>query len=785
MLRNYFKTAWRNLAKNKFYSLINILGLTVGLTVGIMILVWVQDELSFDTFNSKSSGIYRLQNQGGTGASVRIWTVTTAPIGPMAKKELPVVKEAVRLTYDGAYTLFRYKDKVFNENNTQFTDPSLFSVFDFPLIKGNQADPFPDPYSVVITASTARRYFGDEEPIGKVLAAKDNTHFTVSGVINDLPLNSSIQFDMFFPMKLLAKMKLEEKEDMETDFRQFNFITFLQVQPGTRTDKLESDLRNIHLRNKPDDDDVKYLLQPLSKMHLYNADGSDRGISTVRIFSFVALLILTIACINYVNLSTARSMLRAKEVSMRKIVGADKWQLFLQFIVETAVMFLLSTLLAIGLIQLIMPLFNELSGKQLALDLANRSIWMVIAATIAGTLVASSIYPALLLSSFEPIKILRGKIAARINDALFRKMLVVTQFVFSVGLIIGTLIINRQLNFIRSKQLGYDKEHVLVASLRGMAGHYEAVKNSLIKAPGVHGVTRSNGDIVWMGQQTGNNDWEGKAPGQTFLVYTMSIDQDFIPFFKMTMAEGSNFTGSVSDSTHFILNETAVKQAGIKDPIGKRFKMWELDGTITGVVKDFHFASMRSSIQPAVFYYQPQYSNLLFVKTTGRDAPRAIESLAAQYKKYNPEYPYTYRFLDDTFNDLYRSETRTATLFRLFAGVAILISCLGLLGLAAYTAQVRTREIGIRKVLGASVSGIVHLLARDFIKLVLIAIIIAIPVAWYAMNSWLQDFVYRIDMGWIVFVLGGLIAVVIAIITISFQAIRAALANPVKNLRTE
>jgi len=471
---------------------------------------------------------------------------------------------------------------------------------------------------------------------------------------------------------------------------------------------------------------------------------------------------------------------------MRKIVGAGKAQLFLQFIIETALLFVLATIFALALIYLLMPVFNQISGKQLTFNITDYHVWQVIATTILGTLVASSIYPALLLSSFEPLKALKGKISAGVGNVLFRKILVVTQFSFSIILIVGTIVITSQLKYIQSKQLGYDKSHVFSFSMRNMGGtHYDAVKAELLKQPGVLGVTRSNQDIVEIGGISGDNDWDGKQPNQTFIVHPMAIDKDFLSLFKMQLVAGSGFTGAVNDTAHLILNEAAIKQIGMKNPIGKRFRMWKFSGTIIGVVKDFHYASMKEKIGPTVFFYYPDYMGKIYIKTTGRDAPQAIAAAQAQFKQYNGEFPFTYTFLDDKFNDLYKGEEQEGTLFNYFASIAIIISCLGLLGLATYTAQIRTREIGVRKVLGASASRITGLLAIDFIKLVLIAIVVATPMAWYAMNKWLQAYAYRINISWIVFLIAGVIAILIAFVTISFQAIKAALANPVKSLRSE
>jgi putative ABC transport system permease protein len=785
MIRNYFKTAWRNLLKNKFYTAINIVGLTAGLAIGILILLWVQDELSFDSFHKNAANIYRMELFGGTGTSRQIWQMPVYPMAALAKQQIPEVEDMVRIT-DAGIQLLKYQDKIFVKQNTVFADPSFFSIFDFPLVKGNQFKPFTNDNSIVITKKAAIRYFGTTDALGKIISDGHDLNYTVSGVIEDFPQNSSMQYDMILPMSLHAnKMLKEHGNDVNNNFDQYNYESYLLLKPCTSLINLSSKLFRIHISHRPSDTDADYLLLPISKMHLYNADLTDKGIETVRIFIIVAILILVIACINYVNLSTARSMLRSKEISMRKIVGAAKIQLFLQFIVETALLFMIAALLALGLIYILMPAFNHISGKQLSFDITNYHVWAVFGLTIAGTLIASSIYPALLLSSFEPLKALKGKISASVGDALFRKILVVAQFSFSIILIVGTIVITSQMKYIQSKELGYDKSHTFSFWMRDMGPHYEAIKAELLKQPGILDVTRSSENIIDMGQIVGDNDWDGKLPGQTFIVHPMSVDKDFIPFFKMKMVAGTNFTPAVNDRTQFILNETAVKQLGMVNPIGKRFRMWIFKGTIIGVVKDFHFASMKEKIAPAVFNYAPDFLDNIYIKTTGRDASKAIAAAAAQFKQYNDEFPFSYTFLDDKFNDLYKGEQQQATLFNYFAGIAIFISCLGLLGLAAYTAQVRTREIGIRKVLGAGVANVTAMLSIDFLKLVFIAIIVGCPVAWYAMNIWLREFAYRINIQWWVFLAAGFAAMAIAIITISFQAIKAALANPVKSLRSE
>jgi putative ABC transport system permease protein len=796
MIKNYLKTAWRNILNNKFYAAINVAGLTVGLVVGLFMLLWVQDELSFDKFNKNATSIYKVGIVGGTGISKQIFNHIIAPVATFAKNEIPEVKDAVRIMPLGDAP-FKYKGKVFYETDFAFTDPSYFTMFDFNLIKGDKRNPFPDNNSLVITESTAKKYFGDEDPIGKVVITGQDEQNKVTGVIRDYPANSTFQYHVLMPasrFNYLAYVKNKKSYDnktvvssMDADWSNFSFQTYLLVKGKVNAVTLEKKLQAIHERNKPEDAPVPYLTQPLVKMHLYQADGTDGGFSTVRTFAIVALMILVIACINYVNLSTARSMLRAKEVSMRKIIGAGKLQLFIQFMVETALLFVIAAVFAFVLMYVLLPYFNQFSGKQITFDLQNYNIWVCIAATLLGTLAASSIYPALLLSSFEPLKALKGKVSIGIGNVAFRRVLVVVQFAVSIVLIIGTLVIGNQLSFIRNKNLGYDKENVLSFSLRNdMQKHFDVVRNELLKTPGILGITRAGRNIVTGGSSTGDNDWDGKPANSNMWFNQIYADKNLIPFFKMKVIEGANFTGTVADSSHFLINETAVKEMGLKAPIvGKRLRVQTVQGTIIGVVKDFNFTTVHKKIEPAVFQYNPDNCWRVYIKTTGRDARQAIAATQAQWKQYNNDVPFNYAFLDESYTKLYTAEQKQGSLFNLFSAIAIIISCLGLFGLATYSAQVKTREIGIRKVLGASVAKIIGLLATEFMVLIVVALIIAMPIAWFAMNSWLQDYAYKINIGWVVFLFAGGGATLIALATISIQSIKAALANPVKSLRSE
>jgi putative ABC transport system permease protein len=789
MLQNYFKLAWRNLLKNKFYSIINITGLSIGLAVGIVVLLWTQNEFSYDRFHQNAATIYKVNSHLGTGTNAQVWEGSPGPLPALCRK-IPEVKNAVRVNNVFEELLFTYDGKKFKESGLAFVDSAFFSLFDFTLLQGDRQKPFPDMHSIILRESTAKKYFGSNKAIGEVLA-NDYGNFTVSGIIADFPENSSMQYDMLMPMSLYGDLFTQwggngSWKTIDEDLGNFNFTTYLQLQDGVPAKKAAQKITQAFRDKKGQDAKNDFFtLQPLLSLHLVTADGNTGALETVKIFLVVAILILCIACINYVNLSTARSMLRSKEVSVRKIIGAARWQLFIQFILESALLFLLASLLAFLLIYLLLPLYNNLSGKHLLFSLGDDKAWMVVGGAITGSLALASIYPALLLSSFRPIQALRGRFSRGIGTGSFRKILVVTQFIFSIGLIFATIVISYQLKYIREKDLGFDKEHVFsFAVTNEIRDHFDAAKTELLKQPGITGIAASNNNIVNTDASTSDTDWEGKEEGRMFLVNPTAVDHDFIPLLKMKLVAGENFTGTRSDSAHFILNETAVKQAGISDPVGKSFTLWQTKGTITGVVRDFNYASLKKPVGPAIFYYRPPLSRM-YVKTTAKDAAKAIAGVQKVWKAYSPGFPFEYAFLDDEFNKMYSDDQRTGTLFNVFAAIAILISCLGLLGLATYTAQVKVKEIGIRKVLGASITSITRLLSKDFILLVLIAFAIAAPVSWLAMHKWLQNYAYRVDIGWWIFIAAGLTAMLIALLTVSYQAIKAALANPVKSLRTE
>ena len=787
MFQNYLKLAVRNLSKNRLFTVLNIAGLSLGMAAGLLMLLWTQDELSFDTFHPDAERIFRENAHFDSGGNEQTWSETPAPHALFALQEIPGVEKAVRIAQDWESPVFRYGDKSFVEKKGAYADSSFFEVFKTNMIAGNPARPFSGKSAVVVTETFARKYFGDADPLGKVFEiGKEKGE--VSAVIRDLPGNSVFQFSYIRNFELLKSSYQPNDywKTLESNWGDFNYSTFFKLSPGISTESVGRKLSEIHHVHNTLDSGSSYTLQPLTNLHLYQADGTAPGLQTVRILGLAGILLILIACINYMNLATARATTRAREVGMRKIIGAEKRQLFVQFLIESTVVFALAFVLAVVFARLLLPFCNEIADKKLAFDLTSPQTLLLFGGVMFSTLLISGIYPALALSSFQPLQVIKGNFLPRLGGVSIRKVLVVTQFVFSVGLIASMLIIGRQLDFIRSKNLGFDRENVFKFGLtENILKHREALLHSLAAEPGVRGVTSASANILQTGSNTGDTDWENKAPDAKMIVSPISIDRDFMSFFDMQLVQGVGFTGTKADSVSYILNEEAVEQTGLKDPIGKRFKLWQTEGIIVGVVRNFHFQSLREKIRPAVFHSRPDNNWLVYVKTTGSDASKAVAAARKMYNQYEQSYPFDYAFLDESFDKMYRSEQRTGQLFLAFAAIAVFISCLGLFGLSAFTVEKRIKEIGIRKVLGASVAGITGLLAKDFMKLVGMAILIASPIAWYVMSNWLENFAYRIDIQWWVFALAAVAAIGVAFLTVGFQSLRAALANPVKSLRSE
>lgn len=787
MLTNYVKIAWRNLRAGGWYSILNIGGLAVVLAVSMLLFWWVKDELSFDRFHADADRTYVVRAHFGKGVDEQFWSGVPAPIAVAASKSVPGVEQVVRMADLWDFRSFRIGGKLFVEKNNDlgYADENFLNLFDgFTVVHGNRTNPFPSPNSVVLTERMAQKLFGTADAVGKVMTVVDsNRTVTVGAVLANLPDNSSIQKQVFFPMSLRKRLfgGNGDWKRMDDDWGNYSFSTYLKLSPNMDAQVVGKKLTDIQAIARKGEAGSDYLLQPLTQVHLYEPSGKDVGMQQVRMLGLIALLLLSIGCINYINLTTARATRRAREVGVRKVVGAELQHLVGQLLAESLLTMSIALLAAVGLIQGLLPFYQELTGKTQSFSLLDPQVWLLLVGSLLVTLLLAGIYPAIVIASFNPLRSLRGR-GLSPGQAGLRQTLVVVQFALATGLIVGTFVIGGQLRFIRERNLGFDKEHTFLFYVGDKAEQY---KRELASESSIRAIVTSMSGILNSGSTTGDTDWDGKEPGRMFIIEQMGVSRDFLQAYGIKLAAGQNFSGTKADTAHFILNETAVKQAGITDPIGKRFKFHDINGQIIGVVKDFSTGSVRRTIQPLLMFSRPEYNGMVHVKTTGRQAAQALAATEKLWKKYNPGYPFEYTFLDETYDRMYRSEQRTGQLFNFFAGIAILVCCLGLFGLAAFTAEQRTKEIGVRKVLGASVVSIVGLLSKDFLKLVLIAIVIASPIAWWAMNQWLADFAYKISIGWWMFTLAGLLAVGIALVTVSFQSIKAALTNPVKSLRSE
>ncbi|SKC89848.1 ABC transporter permease [Ohtaekwangia koreensis] len=789
MILNYIRLSFRNLLRDSVYSVINIGGLALGIAASIMLMLWVQQELSYDTFHSKGDRIYKVNAKFENNGTILTWPVTPAPIAVFGKQSIPAIEEAVRISDYYGTALFTYGNKKIVEDRPKaYVDNNFFNVFDVRLLKGNSENPFPDTRSVILSSSVAKKVFNTEDAVGKVFKLNDKDDYTVVGIMEDFPKNSSLQYAILFPFEILIKEynANEYWKTLESDWGNYNYQTFLLLNDGASADSVAQQLTDIHHKNQKESESLTYITQPLAKLHLYGADLSEEGIQTVRIFFIIALAILLIACINYINLATARATKRAKEVGVRKTVGADRARLIVQFLSESAIISVLALLLSLVLIQLAIPFYNALSGKMLSFTLTDTTVASLVVGSLLLTWLISGLYPALVLSAFKPMEVIRGKLTISGGNSTFRKILVVTQFSLSIVIIICTLVVGKQLDFIQSKKLGFNKENTFTFGLRGkMYKDFKTIRNELLKNPAIEQISIANQNVLTIENTTGDTNWDGKQEGQEFMVHGMSIDEHFMQGMGMEIVQGEGFTGAISDSAKYILNETAVREAGIEDPIGKSFTLWGTKGTIAGVVKDFHHRSIRKKIEPTVFLYRPDWLWLVYVKTNGMQNQEAVAAAQSIWKQYNPAYPFEYKFLDDAYDNMYDNEQRMGKLFTGFSAIAICISCLGLFGLATFTAAQRVKEIGIRKVMGASISQIIILLSKDFLILVIVAFAIAAPASWYMMEKWLGDFAYRTAIPWQAFTVAGVVVVALALVTMSFQTIKAALGNPVDSLRSE
>jgi putative ABC transport system permease protein len=789
MLKNYLKVVFRNIRRHAGYSVINIVGLALGMACCLMIAMWVADELSFDRFHEKAADLYRVEEDQSYSGRIYHVTVTPYPLAPALKVEIPEIAEATRVVRF-AGQLFRFGEKSFFEDNVRAVDPAFLGMFSFPLIKGDPATALIDPYSVLLTEQTAKKYFGSEEPVGKTLNVNNDFDLRVTGVLKNFPTNSSLRFDLLVPYELL-----KAKGQTDEEFGSNSILTFVALRPGTLPAAVDAKIKDFIKKRRPTSV-TDLMLFPYTRLHLHQYFGYERetAVKHVYIFSVIAAFVLLIACINFMNLATARSAGRAKEVGLRKVVGALRNHLVARFYSESMIYAFLSLVIALALVRLFLPWFNTLSGKSLSLNIwANKGILLGVVGITALTGILAGSYPALLLSSFHPVRVLKGNFKAGAGGALFRRVLVVVQFALSVFLIIGTAVVYKQMVYMKSKALGYDKEQVLYIPLRGTTPQtYGSLREELRKDPRVLAVASTSHLPCAIGSNSSGVNWEGKDPQQVVLVSMCGVDFDFLDVMKIELLEGRNFSRDFKTDAQeaFLVNEEVRKLMNKQAAAGESFSFVGRDGRVVGVMKNFHFEEMQSKIEPLAVFLdvtngRPQRANFALLRVAPGGVPGTIEAVQRAWTAVNPGFPFDIRFLNDRIDEMYRTEERAGGLLRTFAVLAILIACLGLFGLASFTAEQRTREIGIRKILGASVPQITVMLCREFFILVFLANILAWPAAYWAMANWLKSYAYRTTLEPTVFLLALGLALAIAILTVSFQALRAALASPSESLKYE
>jgi len=779
MFKNYLKVSIRNLKNYKAYSLINIFGLAIGLTVCILLFLWVQDELSFDRFHYNADRIYRVVFADQSYDNIRHYSVTPPALAKALKNDYPeVVHSVTYYSQDGI--LIKQGEQLFRQK-LGYATASLFDIFSIQFISGKPQTALQNPFSVILTEKTAKKYFGDEDPISKILTMNNETDFIVTAIIEDPPKNSFLQFDAIIHFDHLYAMSGRGKSD---SWNSYGYNTFLLLKPESNSVNFSQKIADLIIKKNPDDSfKPKLYLQPLLDIHLYNLNGG--GIIVyVYIFTFIGIFLLILACINFINLVTARSAVRMKEISLRKVIGANRKNLIFQFLGESLFLAIISLILSLIFVERLLPVFNDLTGKSLSLEtiFTISGIMLLISITLFTGILAGS-YPAFYLSGFQPVSILKN---SKISGSLsFRNFLVLFQFSISVIMIISTLVVYNQLNFIKNQNLGFNKDHIIYLPLnQGLSSNLRSLKSELAKSTQIQNVAVTSSKIgISQFQSVDINQWEGNLEEKSVLINFIFTDYDFLNTFDIKLVEGRFYSEEItSDSVGLVLNEAAIKEMGLKDPVGKKILS---RSHIIGIIKDFNFQSLHSDIDPLAIAIDSRWNRYLAVKIRPEYIEETIVYIESVITGFAPDFPFEYQFLDQEFDRLYQKEQQLGKLFFYFSVLAVLISALGLLGLASFMAGQRTKEIGIRKVLGASVYGVLFLLSKEFTKWIFLANLIAWPIAWYIMTQWLQDFAYRTPIDWWIFIITGSFTLLIAVITISSQALKAALSNPIEALRYE
>lgn len=787
MFKNYIKIAWRNLLRNKAFSLINIVGLAIGMAGAILIFEWVQNELSFDQFHANKDTLYKVWNRNTPKGPVYTWDVSSGAVGPALKQQFPEVKATARTSWPTP-RLFNFADKAIKATGLDVDKPFL-TMFSFPLLEGSSAHALDDVNSVVLTQTLAGKIFGKQDPMGKMVKIDNKDAYKVTGVMKDLPNNT--QFDFEYLVSLAGS---PQAAYMETKWNTNAFNTYVQLQPGSSIAEVDRKIKDLVLKHNPTTEE-EIFLHPASKWHLYSRfeNGKVVGgrIETVRLLFVIACLILLIACINFMNLSTAQSEKRAKEVGLRKTIGASRFMLIKQFLSESILVSFISAVIALLLVQIFLPAFNQITDKKLTIEYGNPLFWLFGIGFILITGLLAGSYPAFFLSSFQPVRTLKGLFKGKIQLITPRKVLVVLQFTVAIVLIVSTLIIYKQIKYTQQRDTGYVQNMLLEHPINGdILKNFDLIKNELINQGIATAVSKTSMTITVDGSTSQGLQWGDQNPDHVKIPFSQFASTgDFAKTMGLKMVAGRDIdiANYPTDSNAVLLNATAIDWMKLKNPIGQTITANNKSLTVVGVFQDFIVGSPYQPVNPMVVYGTNHwyYGNMLIRLNAHQPVSKSLEEAKAIFKKYNPAYPFEYKFVDEEYAQKFAEQERTGELAALFAGLTIAISCLGLFGLAAYMAESRSKEIGIRKVLGASVGGLIQLLSKEFVALVVVAMLIATPIAWYAMHKWLQDYNYRIDISWTTFALAGMLAVVIALLTISFQSIKAALANPVKSLRSE
>ncbi|WP_336517731.1 ABC transporter permease [Pollutibacter soli] len=790
MFKNYIKVAIKNIVRHKAFSFINIAGLAIGMACSIFILIWVQNETSYDKFNINRKEIYRVVANAGDFKVA----INPAPMAPEILEKLPGVKNFVRLT-NPSTDVFKVGDRRFEEKRVFYADSTLLQVFTYHLVKGDPKTALNRPDAILISESMAKKYFGGEDALGKVLLKNAKENVLITGILKDIPANSHLQFDFIMPMSAIAQTNRDLREKT---WDNFDFFAYLQMDKSFKSDKagiadFNGRMTRLYQEHIPAKDiPAEFQLQPLTDIHLHSkfqADLSGHGnIQYVNIFFIVAIFIIIVACINFMNLSTARSARRAKEVGLRKVVGARRRQLISQFLGESMLITFVALLIAIGLVFLLMPAFNNLAGKKLAVNLFDtKMILSLVGIAILTGLIAGS-YPAFFLSGFQPAMVLKSNMKKMGGNLVFRNSLVVVQFVVSIVLLAGTMIVYRQLNYIKNMNLGFDKSNLVYVPMSGeIWSKQQAFKAALTSNPLTSNFAVTNNLPANLSSGTLSVEWEGKNPNDKTIFPTMHVDPGFFDVFGMKLLNGRGFSKEFSaDTFNLVLNETAVKKMGMTtaNAVGKSVKLWDHTGTVIGVVKDFHYKPVQNVIEPLLIGFN-SWGGTVVIRTHPGKTEATLKALEKITTQINPQYPFSYGFIDQDLNRQYSGEQQMGSLFNVFATLAIFISCLGLYGLSAFMAEQRTKEIGVRKVLGASIYNVIYLLSTGFTRLIFLAMLIAVPLAWIAMNSWLKGFAYRVNPNWKAFVAASVTSLLIAWLTVSFESLKAAMARPAKSLRTE